>query len=123
MTGWSMQNSTAVAAAYDFSTIGTLTDVGSDHGYLPAIILKSNPPLRGVLHETPEVCAGAGLRMTRIVPTAAPTCVVEGVAEECGPAHLRARDAAAIARLRAAGRANASTVDGPSTLSGLAAPR
>ena len=29
-----------------------------------------------------ELLAGAGLRMTRIVPTAAPTCVIEGVAEE-----------------------------------------
>ena len=33
MTGWSMLNSAAVAAAYDFSGIGTLMDVGGGHGY------------------------------------------------------------------------------------------
>jgi hypothetical protein len=29
-----------------------------------------------------ELLAGAGLRMTRIVATATPTCVIEGVAEQ-----------------------------------------
>ena len=43
MTGWSMQNSVAVAEAYDFSGIGTLMDVGGGHGYLLATILKANP--------------------------------------------------------------------------------
>jgi hypothetical protein len=72
MTGWSMQNSRAVAAAYDFSGIGTLTDVGGGHGYLVATILKANPSLRGVLYETPEVCAGARSRLA-----------AEGLADRC----------------------------------------
>lgn len=59
MTGWSMQNSLAVAAAYDFSSIGTLMDVGGGHGYLLATILKANPSLQGILFETPEVSEGA----------------------------------------------------------------
>jgi hypothetical protein len=54
MTGWSMQNSMAVAGAYDFSNIHTLMDVGGGHGYLLATILKANPSLRGVLFETAE---------------------------------------------------------------------
>jgi len=59
MTGWSMQNSLAVAAAYDFSGIGTLMDVGGGHGYLLATILKANPSQQGILFETPEVAEGA----------------------------------------------------------------
>lgn len=63
MTGWSMQNSHAVAEAYDFSGIGTLMDVGGGHGYLLATILDANPSLRGILFETPEVCDGAKGRL------------------------------------------------------------
>lgn len=59
MTGWSMQNAHAVAAAYDFSGIETLMDVGGGHGYLLATILERRPTLRGVLFETPEVGEGA----------------------------------------------------------------
>ncbi|WZP00950.1 methyltransferase [Isosphaeraceae bacterium EP7] len=62
MTGWSMQNSNAVAAAYDFSGIGTLMDIGGGHGYLLATILKANPSLRGILFETAEVSEGAKVR-------------------------------------------------------------
>jgi hypothetical protein len=63
MTGWSMQNSAAVAAADDFSGIGTLMDGSGGHGYLLATILKANPPLRGILFERPEVVAGAKARI------------------------------------------------------------
>jgi hypothetical protein len=66
MTGWSMQNARAVAAAYDFSGIGTLTDVGGGHGYLLATILKAHLSLRGILYETPEVCAGAEARLAAL---------------------------------------------------------
>lgn len=62
MTGWSMQNAQAVAAAYDFSGIDTLMDVGGGHGYLLATILKANPSVRGVLFETAEVGEGAKAR-------------------------------------------------------------
>ena len=72
MTGWSMQNSRAVAAAYDFSGIGTLMDVGGGHGYLIATILKANPSLNGILFETPEVAEGAGARIES-----------EGLTERC----------------------------------------
>ncbi|MDR3620148.1 MAG: methyltransferase [Paludisphaera borealis] len=72
MTGWSVQNSLAVAAAYDFSGIGALMDVGGGHGYLLATILKANPALRGVLYETAEVSEGAKARFA-----------AEGLADRC----------------------------------------
>jgi SAM-dependent methyltransferase len=72
MTGWSMQNSKAVAAAYDFSGIGTLMDVGGGHGYLIATILQANPSLKGVLYETPEVAEGARSRLA-----------AEGLSDRC----------------------------------------
>jgi SAM-dependent methyltransferase len=63
MTGWSMQNSRAVADVYDFSGIGTLMDVGGGHGYLLATILEANPSLRGILCDTAEVTEGARARI------------------------------------------------------------
>jgi hypothetical protein len=72
MTGWSMQNSAVVAAAYDFSGIGTLMDVGGGHGYLLATILKATPQLRGILFEAPEVVEGAKARIA-----------AEGLADRC----------------------------------------
>jgi O-methyltransferase domain/Dimerisation domain len=72
MTGWSMQNSAAVADAYDFSGIGTLMDVGGGHGYLLATILKANPSLRGILYDTAEVTEGAKDRIA-----------AEGLSDRC----------------------------------------
>jgi hypothetical protein len=48
-----------VAAAYDFSTIGTLVDVGGGTGMLLATILQAHPQLHGVLYDTPQVTAHA----------------------------------------------------------------
>ncbi|WP_435020982.1 methyltransferase [Tundrisphaera sp. TA3] len=91
MTGWSMQNSHAVADAYDFSGIGTLMDVGGGHGYLLATILRANPGLRGILYETPEVIAGAKDKLDGLdcqlmagdffasVPGGADACILKSV--------------------------------------------
>jgi hypothetical protein len=49
----------AVAAAYDFSRIGTLVDVGGGTGNLLTTILQANPGIRGVLHDLPHVAAQA----------------------------------------------------------------
>jgi hypothetical protein len=49
----------AVAAAYDFSGIGTVVDVGGGHGALLASILSANPGVTGVLFDQPAVVAGA----------------------------------------------------------------
>jgi hypothetical protein len=59
MTGVTTQTAVAVAAAYDFSSLQTLADVGGGHGVLLITILKANPKLHGVLFEQPHVAEGA----------------------------------------------------------------
>jgi hypothetical protein len=49
----------AVAAAYDFSGLGTIVDVGGGTGNLLTTILQANPGVRGVLHDMPHVAAQA----------------------------------------------------------------
>jgi ubiquinone/menaquinone biosynthesis C-methylase UbiE len=49
----------AVAAAYDFSSLGTLVDVGGGTGNLLTTILQANPQLRGVLYDLSHVAAQA----------------------------------------------------------------
>jgi hypothetical protein len=47
-------------AAYDFSRIQVLADIGGGHGRLLAAVLAQHPSLRGVLFDLPHVVAGAG---------------------------------------------------------------
>ena len=49
----------AVAAAYDFSQIGTVVDVGGGRGALAVELLRAHPHLRGVVFDQPAVAAGA----------------------------------------------------------------
>jgi tRNA A58 N-methylase Trm61 len=49
----------AVAAAYDFSGLQKIVDVGGGHGNLLAEILKGNPQLEGILFELPHVAEAA----------------------------------------------------------------
>jgi len=44
-----------VIAAYDFSTLGTIADIGGGLGHLLKAILKSSPKSRGVLFDQPHV--------------------------------------------------------------------
>jgi len=60
MTSLSRTENPLIAAAYKFSGLGTLVDVGGSHGSLLATILKANPKLKGVLFDRPSVIAGAG---------------------------------------------------------------
>src|SRR3954447_10869313 len=62
----------AALAAYDFSGIGTLVDVGGGWGQLLAAILPAYPAMRGVLFDLPQVVAGAP-----------PILAAAGVAERC----------------------------------------
>lgn len=64
----------AVAAAYDFSKVQRIVDVGGSLGHLLATILRANPLLRGVLYDLPGVVAAA---RKDVHVTAA------GVAERC----------------------------------------
>lgn len=59
MTSISVTENPAIAAAYKFSGIRTLVDVGGGHGSLLATILKANPKLKGVLYDQPSVIARA----------------------------------------------------------------
>jgi hypothetical protein len=62
----------AVVASYDFSSCGTVVDVGGGNGSLLTAILTANPHLRGVIADLPHVREGAQLRLR-----------TEGVAERC----------------------------------------
>ncbi len=59
MTSVSQVEAFQVAAAYDFSGIGTLVDVGGGHGFLLATILEANPGMRGVLFDMAHAADGA----------------------------------------------------------------
>jgi O-methyltransferase domain/Dimerisation domain len=52
-----------VVAAYDFSGIGRLVDVGGGGGILLGAILRANPGLRGVLLDRPEAIRQARERL------------------------------------------------------------
>jgi hypothetical protein len=62
----------AVVAAYDFSAIRTLVDVGGGYGQLLAAVLRACPDLRGVLFDLPSAVEQAGT-----------TLASAGVAERC----------------------------------------
>jgi hypothetical protein len=49
----------AVAAAYDFSGVGTLVDVGGGRGHALVPILRSYPGMRAILFDLPHVAASA----------------------------------------------------------------
>jgi hypothetical protein len=49
----------AVAAAYDFSALKTIVDVGGATGHLLTTILAANPNARGVLYDLPHVVRDA----------------------------------------------------------------
>ena len=74
MTSLSATENPAIVAAYKFSAIQTLADVGGGHCSLLATILKANPKLKGVLFDQPSVIARA--RKDQHV-------TAKGIAERC----------------------------------------
>ncbi|HEX2449477.1 MAG TPA: methyltransferase [Methyloceanibacter sp.] len=58
MSNVSAVSAHAIAAAYDFSSIERLADVGGGQGLLLATLLRRYPYLHGVLFDRPEVVAG-----------------------------------------------------------------
>jgi hypothetical protein len=74
MTSVSSMENPAIAAAYKFSGIGTLVDVGGGNGSLLSTILKANPKLKGVLFDQISVITRA--RQDRHV-------TAKGIAERC----------------------------------------
>jgi hypothetical protein len=59
MTSYSALTGGAVARAYDFSTVGTLLDVGGGHGALLGFILDRWAEPSAILYDRPEVIARA----------------------------------------------------------------
>lgn len=53
------QRHAAVVAAYDFSPVRRLVDVGGGSGQLLAVILQKYPAMHGVVFDLPEAVAGA----------------------------------------------------------------
>ena len=49
----------AILSLYDFSNFSTVVDVGGGHGGLITSILKSNPKVKGILFDAPQVIEGA----------------------------------------------------------------
>ena len=67
----------AVAAAYDFSNMEMVVDVGGGYGALLTTVLQAQPHLRGVLFETPTVATTATRRL-EAAGLAARCSVVDG---------------------------------------------
>ncbi|GAB4238943.1 MAG: methyltransferase [Elainellaceae cyanobacterium] len=55
MTSGSMLENQAIVAAYDFSGIQTIVDVGGGQGSLLAAILKTTPTLKGIVFDQPSL--------------------------------------------------------------------
>jgi len=72
MTANTTSQALSVVAAYDFSGIGTLVDVGGGHGALISAILRANPRMHGILCDAPQVVSGAR-----------PLLEAEGVLDRC----------------------------------------
>jgi ubiquinone/menaquinone biosynthesis C-methylase UbiE len=59
MTGLSAASGSAVASAYDFSSVRKLVDVGGGQGTLLSMLMDHFPNLKGVLFDRPEVIQSA----------------------------------------------------------------
>ncbi len=59
MTEFGRQFTGAVMAAYDFSGIRRLVDVGGGHGFFLTCVLLANPAMTGVVFDQPQVIEGA----------------------------------------------------------------
>jgi hypothetical protein len=59
MSGYSAQESAAILAAYDFSAITLVVDVGGGHGALVAALLQAHPHLSGWVFDLAPVVEGA----------------------------------------------------------------
>ncbi|MDQ3776926.1 MAG: hypothetical protein M3461_22550 [Pseudomonadota bacterium] len=60
MTGYSALEAEAILAAYDFSPVGRVIDVGGGHGALLASLLKAHAHLSGLLFDRQSVVETAG---------------------------------------------------------------
>jgi hypothetical protein len=66
MTARSTQQNAALLAAYDFSRVKTIVDVGGGRGRFLGAILAAQPSARGILFDLPAVVAGAEPLLRRL---------------------------------------------------------
>lgn len=66
MVSLTSQVAPGVVAAYDFSTIKYLIDVGGGHGELISGILRANPLMRGAIFDLSRCAAGANELLTQM---------------------------------------------------------
>jgi hypothetical protein len=59
MSGVTAATNEEILAVYDFSSFGTIVDIGGGHGGLITSILKGNPKAKGILLDAPQVIEGA----------------------------------------------------------------
>jgi O-methyltransferase domain/Dimerisation domain len=64
MTANTARAGNTIAAAYDFSSVKTLADIGGGRGLLLATLLRAHPHLSGILFDRPEVVADATTSFT-----------------------------------------------------------
>ena len=55
MAAWSAMVAPALAAAFDFGSVGTVADIGGGSGTLLAGVLAAHPTLRGIVFDQPPV--------------------------------------------------------------------
>ncbi|MDX1522632.1 MAG: methyltransferase, partial [Anaerolineae bacterium] len=67
MTRFSQMTDPAIVGSYDFSHFKQIVDVGGGHGNLLTTILQTNPALKGVLFDLPEVVSAADLSETAVM--------------------------------------------------------
>lgn len=72
MTSVHGAESPAMLAAYDFSDIGVLADVGGGNGSLISLTLKKHPNLKGILYDLPHV-----------IERSRPNIAAAGLADRC----------------------------------------
>jgi hypothetical protein len=75
MSGYSGQEAAVILAAYDFSGVSTVVDVGGGHGALLAALLHNHPHLSGMVFDLAPVVAGAQRQLADAGLAARVTCV------------------------------------------------
>ena len=88
MSGYSAQEAAAILAAYDFSRVATVVDVGGGHGALVAALLEAHPQLAGVVFDVASVVADARRRLADAGLAARATCVAGDFAAKFGVTFL-----------------------------------
>src|ERR1051325_7928643 len=63
MSGVTAATNESITSLYDFAGFKKLVDVGGGHGGLITSLLKSNPHLKGVLFDAPQVIEGSRARI------------------------------------------------------------